>query len=625
MFRRLGRLCAGSCAPFAGSAQVDTRRRPQEQDRSRHDGKLQVYDMFAVWPVSAVANGPTGAGDEALTGVLEAVAGGAASVETANHGDPLEGKPWPVILTFPGSEESQKVKDAWLSEAICGHLATSKDLGVRPARDRARSPETTVAEGPRDRTSSLVNAVLCYTLLEVLQRLGLPLLAFGRFWALLACVLFWLWHSIEPSRPPKKWNPRAEAANNEPVEVFLETPDSIPDAPVSEGAEVFIKFVKEPKMTTQVCLNIESHDQEPDFPWIVVENDKLAGGAVPIFLALELWPAWFPFCQTLAKIQFMDNLSSNGRLELLFASPPKGAKSWMGTVVPGRTASFRYVIPGMRLSIRPSTTRSGNIVLQDAGRGAGAGGTDSYSFGQSSQATKLNPQTWKGAETLDEVQIQWAVKLFWQACASRIIGLLSRMQRRYEGSTLQAHYAVETQDVQDQRRHFFKLEERIAQSYLRRHRARSAGTMSQADHSLPLPGSRRGSRSKASREAPKGLPDVEVHEEVHCPGPRNAFSAPQRTRIPATHSGSQASVSRLRLPSPVDGAHGMGRCRSVPVKAPRPRCVCDAEHAGTRNAPGQHATWVPELAMAAEQHAAGAAKSAVWLSGRDAGQPAAFA
>jgi len=100
---------------------------------------------------------------------------------------------------------------------------------------------------------------------------------------------------------------------------------------------------------------------------------------------------------------------------------------------------------------------------------------------------------------------------------------------------------------------------------LRRHRARSAGTMSQADHSLPLPGSRRGSRSKASREAPKGLPDVEVHEEVHCPGPRNAFSAPQRTRIPATHSGSQASVSRLRLPSPVDGAHGMGRCRSVPV------------------------------------------------------------
>lgn len=100
---------------------------------------------------------------------------------------------------------------------------------------------------------------------------------------------------------------------------------------------------------------------------------------------------------------------------------------------------------------------------------------------------------------------------------------------------------------------------------LRRHRARSAGTMSQTDHSLPLPGSRRGSRSKASREAPKGLPDVELHEEAHCPGPRNAFSAPQRTRIPATQAGSQASVSRLRLPSPVDGAHGMGRCRSVPV------------------------------------------------------------
>lgn len=343
-------------------------------------------------------------------------------------------------------------------------------------QDRARPPAPALAEGPRDRTSSLVNAVLCYTLLEVLQRLGLPLLAFGRCWAFLACVLFWLWHSIEPSRPPKKWNPRAEAANSEPLEVFLETlardlderkppldPAALRAASwqdiSTKGAEVFIKFVKEPKMTTQVCLNIESHDQEPDFPWIVVENNKLAGGAVPIFLALELWPAWFPFCQKVEKLAnlgtnqgmyllrykiafltvdivllaaLVDNLSSNGRLELLFASPPRGAKSWMGTVVPGRTASFRYVIPGMRLSIRPSTTRSGNIVLQ--------------------------------AETLDEVQIQWAVKLFWQACASRIIGLLSRMQRRYEGSTLQAHYAVETKDVQDQRQHFFKLEERIAQS-----------------------------------------------------------------------------------------------------------------------------------------------------------------
>ena len=70
--------------------------------------------MFAERLVSAVATGPTGAGGEAIAGVLETVTGGATSVETANQGDPLEGKPWPVIITFRGSKESQKVKDAWL-------------------------------------------------------------------------------------------------------------------------------------------------------------------------------------------------------------------------------------------------------------------------------------------------------------------------------------------------------------------------------------------------------------------------------------------------------------------------------------------------------------------------------
>ena len=39
------------------------------------------------------------------------------SVEAANHGKPLEGKPWPVIITFRGSEVSQGLKDACLAEA----------------------------------------------------------------------------------------------------------------------------------------------------------------------------------------------------------------------------------------------------------------------------------------------------------------------------------------------------------------------------------------------------------------------------------------------------------------------------------------------------------------------------
>ena len=83
--------------------------------------------------MGTVANGPTGAGGD-VTGILEKITGGAVSVEATNHGEPLDNKPWPIIITFRGSEDSQQVKDAWLSEAIRGHMRPGKDLGVRPAR-----------------------------------------------------------------------------------------------------------------------------------------------------------------------------------------------------------------------------------------------------------------------------------------------------------------------------------------------------------------------------------------------------------------------------------------------------------------------------------------------------------
>ena len=57
------------------------------------------------------------------------------------------------------------------------------------------------------------------------------------------------------------------------------------------------------------------------------------------------------------------DLSTKGRLQIPYPTPLNPEPC---TVFPG------YVIPGMRLSIRPSTTRSGNIVLQEAlGRGWG--------------------------------------------------------------------------------------------------------------------------------------------------------------------------------------------------------------------------------------------------------------
>ena len=61
--------------------------------------KLQVYDydILSEWLVGAVANGPTAAGAEAIA--------------EAERPHPLEGKAWPIIVTFRGSEESHQVKD----------------------------------------------------------------------------------------------------------------------------------------------------------------------------------------------------------------------------------------------------------------------------------------------------------------------------------------------------------------------------------------------------------------------------------------------------------------------------------------------------------------------------------
>ena len=72
---------------------------------------------------------------------------GGVSVEAANHGHPLDGKPWSVIITYRGSEDSQRVKDAWLAEALRGHLGAGKELGQAGsvhawwgAQARARAP-----------------------------------------------------------------------------------------------------------------------------------------------------------------------------------------------------------------------------------------------------------------------------------------------------------------------------------------------------------------------------------------------------------------------------------------------------------------------------------------------------
>ncbi|CAK9036771.1 unnamed protein product, partial [Durusdinium trenchii] len=232
-------------------------------------------------------------------------------------------------------------------------------------------------------------------------------------------------------------------------------------------AQIFMKMLKVPRLLTQICINVNSNDQEKYFPWIMMEGDQLKGGAIPIFLALDHWPSWFPFCQRVEKLAqlgtnqavhlvrfkiafltvdivlmaaLVDNLATSGKVELLFATPPAKATTWMGVTVPKRTAAFRMVLQGMRLSVRPRSPHCGQIVLQ--------------------------------AETVDEVQFEWATMLFWRACASRIIGLIARMQDRYEGSILQAHYSVDSKEAVAQRLHFKEIKANI-ESYCRTHARRA--------------------------------------------------------------------------------------------------------------------------------------------------------
>lgn len=319
--------------------------------------------------------------------------------------------------------------------------------------------------------------IFLYLLLELLQRLGLPILNSARFWALMSVLCFSAWYSVEPKSRPQKWTPPKDAAELEAPESSLEEfLDSLAQqlnerSPPTEihslkadgwkdistrGAQIFMKMLKVPRMVTQIYINVNSSDQEKYFPWVLMDGNTIKGGAIPIFLALDHWPSWFPFCQKVEKLAqlgtnqaiflvrfkiafltvdivlmaaLVDNLQRDGKVELLFTTPPAKCSSWMGITVPKRSASFRLVLQGMRLSVRPRSDHSGQIVLQ--------------------------------AETIDEVQFEWATMLFWRACASRIIGLIARMQDRFEGSILQSHYSVDGQEADAQRSHFKEVKANI--------------------------------------------------------------------------------------------------------------------------------------------------------------------
>lgn len=374
-----------------------------------------------------------------------------------------------------GSRSTERSRERRRSAA----LAAAQPAGCAPA-PRAPEVEHQQAEVVPQATSSTWSWVLpifLYLTLELLQRIGLPILNSARLWALMSVLCFSAWSAVEPKSRPQKWRPPKDAAEDPPahssLEEFLESlaqqlnerspPTEIHSLKAdgwkdisTRGAQIFMKMKKVPRMVTQIYINVNSSDQEKYFPWVLMDGNTIKGGAIPIFLALDHWPSWFPFCQKVEKLAqlgtnqaiflvrfkiafltvdivlmaaLVDNLQRDGKVELLFTTPPPKCSSWMGITVPKRTASFRLVLRGMRLSVRPRSDHSGQIVLQ--------------------------------AETIDEVQFEWATMLFWRACASRIIGLIARMQDRFEGSILQSHYSVDGQEADAQRAHFKEVKANI--------------------------------------------------------------------------------------------------------------------------------------------------------------------
>eukprot|EP00434_Breviolum_minutum_P000168 symbB.v1.2.000143.t1/scaffold16.1/size461936/17 len=167
---------------------------------------------------------------------------------------------------------------------------------------------------------SWLKPILLYVLLELLQRCGLPILNSARAWALISVLCFSAWYSVEPKRRPQKWTPPKDVpASPESLEEFLEClaqqlNERSPPTDVktlkadgwkdisTRGAQIFMKMLKVPRMLTQICINVNSSDQEKYFPWVMMEGNSIKGGAIPIFLALDHWPSWFPFCQKSEKL-----------------------------------------------------------------------------------------------------------------------------------------------------------------------------------------------------------------------------------------------------------------------------------------------------------------------------------
>eukprot|EP00931_Biecheleriopsis_adriatica_P107767 TRINITY_DN82097_c0_g1_i1.p1 TRINITY_DN82097_c0_g1~~TRINITY_DN82097_c0_g1_i1.p1 ORF type:complete len:415 (-),score=90.15 TRINITY_DN82097_c0_g1_i1:60-1256(-) len=376
--------------------------------------------------------------------------------------------------------------------SVCSPTSEAAEPAPSPSQCSERTPrfteETKSEQSLESQASShqiALYTAVSFGALQLVHGLGLQVLRSAHAWALLCMTFFWLWY-FSGSDASGASAPQVEVAQQdvggvdrvEGLASFLAALEKQLDEkkPPTDSLELkaanwqdisttkalcFVKCVKTPVMKTQVCMDIQTKDQAEYFPWVLLKDGHLAGGTIPIFLALEHWPLWFPFCQKVQKVvnidacssvyylrfkiafitadmimlaSLVDKLDSTGSVELLFATPPANSEGsqWMGAMVPQKLtglSSVRVTIPSMRLSMRPGSLASGQFIFQ--------------------------------AETLDEIQVPWVTKLFWQACGNRLIGLIMSMQNKYSGSVLEAHFSKTGKEAEETRNFYQHLYSRI--------------------------------------------------------------------------------------------------------------------------------------------------------------------
>mmetsp|Transcript_94929 Transcript_94929/g.167584 ORF Transcript_94929/g.167584 Transcript_94929/m.167584 type:complete len:437 (-) Transcript_94929:27-1337(-) len=195
----------------------------------------------------------------------------------------------------------------------------------------------------------------------------------------------------------------------------------------------------EPFPRIVVCIQCRTQDQVPSLPLIQAREGRISGGAVPIYLSVEHWPIWFPFCDScellnrispsravwrmrfkvvglsiemIVLVVFNDLLDTEGCIEVLMTSPPYGmnGRRWLGTVMPEARSRFQNECVSFRLAGFPTSEEHCDVEFQ----------CEQYDLAKEG-LTRL---------------IIWV----WQFLSTRVTGTIVWMQRRFLGSALDEDY-----------------------------------------------------------------------------------------------------------------------------------------------------------------------------------------